>query len=167
MLQLKNSSPILRGLRPRWAMAANWKRRNNYCLKSDGGDTGDSGKYGTPLGLRRLSGSQWVHWEFFHCRPVGTQWDRHMLALVYFTKELELSTNMCWECINFNSTHSHIQKRLTRTHCSHSPQLGLCESAKNKWRRIGGSLVSSEEQLVLRLSSSADFNWQSSLAWRP
>lgn len=29
--------------------AANWKRRNNYCLKSDGGDTGDSGIYGTLL----------------------------------------------------------------------------------------------------------------------
>lgn len=43
----------------------------------------------------------------------------------------------------------------------------VCMSADNKWRWTGGSVVLSEEQLVLWPSSSADFNWQCSLAWRP
>lgn len=43
----------------------------------------------------------------------------------------------------------------------------VCMSGDNKWRWIGGSAALSEEQLVLRPSSSADFNWQCSVAWRP
>lgn len=57
--------------------AANWKRKNNYCPKSDGGGAWDSGICETPLGQRASSGSQWVQWEFLYCHPVGTKWEPH------------------------------------------------------------------------------------------
>lgn len=70
--------------------------KNNYCPKSDGGDTWDCRLCETLLGQRASSGSQWAQWEFLYCLPVGTKWEHqpppsphtHTLTYSIFTSTL-------------------------------------------------------------------------------
>lgn len=101
---------------------------------------GTLGNMGLPLGPISLSGSQWVHGEFLHCHPVGTQRARRAWANIYFTF---FFYDFMFTGTNLNFTHS--QQTNTDTQQSWGTRTAIqagwdvCTSADNKWRWIGGS----------------------------
>lgn len=125
---------------PHWVTAANWKRRNNYCLKSDGGDIGDTGKYGTPTGTYK---SQWESMGPWGIPPLSssrhpkgsTSMGKHLFHIFFY--------DFMFTSTNLNFTHS--QQTDTDTQQSWGTRTAIqvgwdvCMSADNKWRWIGGS----------------------------